>query len=263
MTTLVRAELLKVRTTKMWWGLLLGACAFTAVQALATAFTAGLDRGAGQRPTPTLADPAMVRSVYGAGFTTAYVFALVLGIIGMAGEYRHQTITPTFLATPRRGRVVAAKLVTYGVLGLGYGVVTTALAVLLGAPVVAAKGFPVRLGSDSVPQSLVLAVLGVGVWAVFGLGLGTLIRNQVAAILTAVGVTVLIAPLLTLGLTALHLDGVAKFMPGSASSAVIQGVTAEQDLTLLPWWAGLLVLLGYGGAFAILGLALTQRRDIS
>jgi ABC-2 type transport system permease protein len=219
--------------------------------------------GPGQPTLPRLDDPAMVRSVYGSGFRSAYIFALVLGIIGMAGEYRHQTITPTFLATPRRGRVVAAKLATYALIGLVFGVVTTAVAVLLGAPVIAAKGYPVRIASDAVPQTLGLAVLGVGVWAVFGLGLGTLIRNQVAAILVAVGVAVLIDPLLTLALHALHLDGVAKFLPGSASSAVIQGVGTSPDQPLLPWWGGVLVLLCYGGVFAALGAWLTRRRDIT
>lgn len=263
MSALVRAELLKVRTTRMWWGLLLGACLLTALQGLVTAFTAGLEPGPGQPRLPTLGDPSMVRSVYGAGFDSGYVFGLVLGIIGMAGEYRHQTLTPTFLATPRRSRVVLAKLLTYAGLGALYGLVTTALAVALGAAVIGAKGFPLRLGSDDVPRTLLLAVVGLAVWAVFGLGLGTLVRNQVAAILLAVGLTVVVDPLLTFGLTALDLGDVARFLPGNASNAVLQSVSGVEDLSLLPWWGGLLVLLAYGGGFAALGAAITLRRDVT
>ena len=45
----------------------------------------------------------------------ARLLALVLGVLIITGEYRHKTVTPTFLAEPRRGRVVAAKL------GVGFG----------------------------------------------------------------------------------------------------------------------------------------------
>jgi ABC-2 type transport system permease protein len=260
---LLRSELIKVRTTKMWWGLLLGAIVFTIFQALITALTAGTEPGAGQAALPSLDDPSMVRSIYGSGFGACYVFGIVLGIIGMAGEYRHQTITPTFLATPRRSRVINAKLLTYLFVGLVYGLITTVVAVVCGAIVIAAKGFDVRLTSDQVPQTILLAILGVGVWTVFGLGLGTVIRNQVAAILAAIGITILLDPLLTLGLGALDLQSVARFTPSSASQAVVQGVSSIKDLDLLPWWGGLLVLLAYGGGFAALGALGTRNRDIT
>ena len=151
---LLRAELVKVRTTRMWWGLLLGACALTIFQALISAFTAGTDPGPGQPQLPDLSDPAMVRSVYGSGFAACYIFGIVFGIIGMAGEYRHQTITPTFLVTPRRSRVIVAKLVSYFGLGLLAGLVTTVIAVVAGALVIAGKGFDTRLTSDNVPLTL-------------------------------------------------------------------------------------------------------------
>ncbi len=263
MTALLRAELVKVRTTKMWWGLLLGACALTIFQALITAFTAGVEPGPGQTQLPELDDPAMVRSVYGSGFAACYVFGIVVGIIGRAGEYRHQTITPTFLATPRRSRVVVAKLITYLGVGLFYGLVTTVIAVAAGASVIGGKGFDLRLASDDVPQTLALAVVGVGVWTVFGLGLGTLIRNQVAAILIALGVTLVLDPLLTFGLGALDLGGVARFLPSSASQAVLQGISTVEEVDLLPWWGGLLVLLTYGTLFAAIGAALSRKRDIT
>jgi ABC-2 type transport system permease protein len=263
MSVLVRAELLKVRTTRMWWGLLLGACALTIFQALIQAFTAGTDPGPGQPTLPDLSDPAMVRTVYGSGFAACYVFGIVLGVIGMAGEYRHQTITPTFLVSPRRSRVVLAKLVTYFGIGLFYGLVTTVIAVIAGASVIAGKGFDLRLTSDDVPQTLLLTLVGVGVWTVFGLGLGTLVSNQVAAILIAIGVTLVLDPLIAFGLGAAGLGSVASYLPSSASQAIVQGVTTVQDVNLLPWWGGLLVLLGYGGLFAAIGAYFVRKRDIT
>jgi ABC-2 type transport system permease protein len=259
MTALIRAELLKLRTTKMWWGLLIGALVVTAIGTLATALTAGSDPGAGP-PIPGLDDPATVRSVYGQGLG-AYIFALVLGIIGMSGEYRHQTITAAFLVTPRRTPVVVAKLVAYAFAGLIYGLAATVLAVGLGASIIAAKGYELRLTSDDVPRSVALAVLAVAVWAVYGLGLGTLLKNQVVAILVALGFTIAVEPLLTFLVNQIDLGALVKFFPGNASSAIVQGIDA--DVELLPWWGGALMLLGYGLLFSGLGALITLRRDIT
>jgi len=261
---LVRAELLKILTTRMWWGLLIGAVLFAAFAAAVTAAVAGsAEAGApGQNPVTTVAldDPAMLRSVYSQGFN-AYVFAMILGIVGMTGEYRHQTITPTFLTTPRRSRVVLAKIVTYAGMGLFYGVLATVAAVIAGAAVIVFRGYDLGLTGNAVPQTLALCVLTVGVWAVFGLGLGTLIKNQIAAILVAVGSIFVLETLLSLGLNYLELGEVAQFLPSNASSAITQPI--DQGIDLLPWWGGALVLTVYGLVFAGLGAALTLRRDIT
>ena len=81
-------------------------------------------RAPASRASPGSGDPATIRSVYAtSAFTGSYIFALVLGVTGMTGEYRYQTITPTFLATPRRAKVVLGKAGANLVVGLGYGVV--------------------------------------------------------------------------------------------------------------------------------------------
>ena len=103
-TALVRSELRKITSTRLWWGLLLGAVIYTVIQAGANAAIAGTDPGAGQPATPALDTAQAIRTVYAtSAFTGAYIFAMILGITGMTGEYRYQTITPTFLATPRPG----------------------------------------------------------------------------------------------------------------------------------------------------------------
>ncbi|MGE5719416.1 MAG: ABC transporter permease, partial [Nocardioidaceae bacterium] len=94
MTSLLRAELKKITSTRLWWGLLLGALAFSAIQSVANAVVAGMDPGGGQGTIPGLESAEAVRSVYPmAMFSGTYIFALVLGITGMTGEYRYQTIT--------------------------------------------------------------------------------------------------------------------------------------------------------------------------
>jgi ABC-2 type transport system permease protein len=129
---LVRSELRKVTSTRLWWGLLIGVVIYTAIQSGANAALAGQDPGAGQPRTPALDTAQAIRTVYaGSAFQGAYIFAMILGITGMTGEYRYQTLTPTFLATPRRPRVVVAKMLAHLVVGIGYGMAAVLVAVFV------------------------------------------------------------------------------------------------------------------------------------
>lgn len=259
---LVRSELTKILTTRLWWGLLIGMAIYTAVEAGVTAGFSGQDLGAGQPPMPGLDSSEGLLSVYAAStFSGAYLFALVLGVTGMTAEYRYETATPTFLVTPRRARVVVAKGVAHLVAGVGYGVAAGVVALLVGGTVVLIRGYDLGLGTPGLGRSLLLAVLAAAVWTLVGLGIGTLIVNQVAAVLVAVFLAFLVEPLLGLALGALDLDVVAKILPSSASAAMTS--TYSPGLDLLPWWGGALVLAGYGVVFSAVGVALTVRRDIT
>lgn len=258
---LVRSELLKVWSTRLWWGLLIGAVALTAVQAGVQAGFAGVDPGNGQA-SPGLDDPGTIRSVYaGAALAGGYILSLVLGITGMTGEYRYRTVTPTFLVTPRRARVVAAKGVAQVLFGLLYGVVTLLVALVVGGIVIVVRGHGLGYGTDGLWRSALLGIVAVGLWACIGMGLGTLIRNQVAAVMVGVFIVFLIEPLIALGLHALDADWVAKWLPSEASSALSS--PASNSIHLLPWWGGGLVMIGYAILFTVLGVALSVRRDIS
>jgi ABC-2 type transport system permease protein len=262
-TRLVRAELLKLFTTRLWWGLLIGIVAGGAAFAALTAGLAG--RGPAGQSTPGVTDPATVRSTYTAGLSIGYLIALALGIITMSGEYRHQTITSTVLSSPRRLRIVLAKLAALTVAGVGYGVVAVLAGVVVGAPIILLRGGSARLTSDGVPRALALAALAVALWAILGLGVGTLLRNQVVALLVSIGVAWLAEPLLSLGLNALDWGFVAKYLPSSATSALVSPAASGGGLTMayLPWWGAALVLLGYAVMSGALGAAVTLRRDIT
>ena len=100
MIRLVRAEWTKLFTTRVWLGLLLGACVMVGgFAALLTAFAGNPESGIPPVGTPQFEQLALAQA------TNANVLFLILGIIGMTQEYRHRTATPTFLTTPRRGRV--------------------------------------------------------------------------------------------------------------------------------------------------------------
>jgi ABC-type transport system involved in multi-copper enzyme maturation permease subunit len=260
--TLVRSEFKKISSTRLWWGLLLGAVAWTLLWAVLSAAFAGVDPGGGQETSPPLDTPEAIRSVYGAAaFTGAYIFALILGIAGMTGEYRYQTITPTFLVSPRRTGVVGAKMIAHLVMGVVFGVVGVLTAVAAGGATILIRGFELGLGLDGVWASIGLTVVAVAIWTLVGIGIGTLIRNQIAAILIAVFITFLVEPLLSFALNAAELGSVAKFMPTSASTALLS--PAEVGFDYLVWWQGGIVLLGYALLFAGLGMLLSLRRDVS
>ncbi len=264
MTALVRSELLKVFTTRLWWGLLIGVVLTSAGFAVLIALVSGLSQGDGP-PAPGLDDPAVVRGVYTAGLGTAYLFALAFGIISMAGEYRHKTMTATMLAAPRRTTVVLAKLVAVTVVGLGYGVAAIAGGVAAGALVIVIRNGELFLTSEGVPSALLLSVVAIALWAVLGLGVGTLIRNQVAALLIAVGVAWIAEPIAAFALNAAGAGRVAQYLPSQATSAIVSPSTAGAgiDINLLPWWGGALVLLGYAVVAGALGALITLRRDIT
>src|SRR3954469_11320903 len=147
MSGLVRSELTKILSTRLWWGLLAGVAVYALIQAAANAAFAGVDSGAG--PTsPGLDTAEAIRGVYASSaFAGAYIFALVIGVTGMTGEYRCETATPTFLATPRRVRVVVAKSAAHLVIGIAYGLVAVVCAFLAGGVVVLIRGHALGLGT--------------------------------------------------------------------------------------------------------------------
>jgi ABC-2 type transport system permease protein len=263
MKDLIRAELRKLFTTRAWWGMLIGVVVVSLAFAGLIAAIAGADSG-DNSGLSDLNDPATVRTIYTAGISITYLFSLAAGVLAMSGEWRHQTISATFLASPHRGRVVIAKVSGLVVLGALYGAASMVCGIGLGAPIVAARGGSTHLFSDGIPRSAGLAVLAVALWALFGLGIATLIRNQIVALLVSVGVAWIVQPILGLIISdALNRPGLAAYLPSEATSAMLSPSTGSSASDLLPWWGGALVMLAYAAVFAAVGAAVTLRRDVT
>ncbi len=266
MSALVATEMLKVRTTRSWWGMLIGLAVWAMLWSLPGAFTAGLEFSPGQQaPGPEV--DGVARSLYTSALSSfGYVFTLVLGILIISGEYRHLTVTPTFLATPRRPRVVVAKWVSCGVYSVLYGVVALGLGIAVTYLILSARGLDTNLDAAGLPRSLALALLGFVLWGLLGIGLGTLIGNQIVAILVGVGfVFVEFVATIALSFVSWGPD-LLKWFPSNATSAMLNPSTQQPDGTtfeILPWWLGLVVLLGYALVSAGVGAALTLRRDVT
>jgi ABC-2 type transport system permease protein len=258
MKGLIKSELRKLSTTWMWFGLTLGGALACGLITMIVALTSG--RRNGDNVVPPLSNIDQVRTVYGTTYGIGTLFTLILGIIVICGEFRHQTITPTVLASPRRNRVVYAKLAGTTTVSFLSGLAMGIVGISVGMIVISAKGYSVRLGNGDIQKTLALSLLGLVVWGILGLGVGTLLKNQVAAILVVLGWTFVAENLIVAGLNALKWYWFTKFLPGQASTAMVR---PRNQHHLLPWWGGTLTLLGYGVIAAAVGMFFTLRRDIS
>ncbi len=253
MIRLIQGEFAKLFSTKLWLWLLLGAFAMTA---LFMSFTIGFDGQEGN-PSPRLTTAEGQRNLFSVP-ASAGIFGLILGIIAITGEFRHQTVTPTFLATPHRGRVVIAKLTSYAVTGIGFGVATIAIAIAIALPWLSAKDISVSLGSNGIPGTMLGVVVGVAVYSLLGVGLGALVRNQIAAIVGALVYLFVVEGFVSALPT---IRDYYKYFPGGANSA-LTGAT-QPNVTLLEPYQGGLLLVAYGLVFAILGTRIAVRRDVT
>lgn len=260
--TLLAAEWRKVTTTKMAWVLTLVAVALSVVNVVPLILTASGTIPGTQLGTDLLADPAFITTALSQAGTAA-MFALILGVIAMTGEYRHMTITSTFLVEPRRGRIVAVKMLLFGILGAAMAViVTAAVTITVSVALLPFEHAPVT--AAAVGQVLVGAVVGLALYGVLGVAVGALLRSQVGAIIAAVLWILLLEPIVSALLPA-----VARWLPGGALSAAMDaGLRADFTGSLspadaLPAWLAIAVLLGYAAVFAAVASRTTVRRDIT
>ena len=202
-------------------------------------------------------DPA-VQSRAMAHVGLAAVVTLIFGILAVGGEYRHGTITDTFLSFPGRRAVIAAKLAVYGLVGAAAGLVSSAAALIATAAWWAAKGGTFHLSASGTWLTLAGGVAANCAFAVIGVGLGALIRNVTGAVALALAWIALIE-----GIAGqLVGSGLARWLPFYASEALDRS-SAPAATQLLPQWGGGLVLIGYAAVFAAAGVLVTLRRDVT
>ena len=253
MINTVRSEWTKLFTTRTWIGLLLGACVMAGGFAALFTGLAGQEQN-GQPGIPAVGTSQYETLIFSVPANTS-VLLLILGIIGMTQEYRHRTATPTFLTEPRRGRVIVAKLIAYALVAVPFALVIVAVDVLVVTVYAGARGAAPSLDADNL-QTLGASGLVLVVFAVIGVGVGALLRNQVAAIVASLVYLYVIEPIVSgIGV----LQGAYKWLPGGA----VQAITSDfQAPDLLQPWQGALLLLGYGLVAALLGTLLAVRRDV-
>lgn len=250
MNDLIRAELLKLRTTRMLYLNALGALAFVPLS-VANSITSAGDPGAG----PALTTSPGLRNVISAGSSGSLVI-LMLGVLIMAGEFRHNTATSTFLITPHRSQVVRAKMIAASIVGVVLALAASALTLAIALPWLASKDIDVDLLSGDVGLVLLGGIAATALFAVVGVGIGSMVRNQTAAVAGA-AVWVLVVE----GLLVSFKPEVGRWLPGGAASALSGVATANGGL--LPLWGAALLLTAYGLAFAAAGTQFVLNRDVT
>ena len=264
MSAVIRAELRKILSVRLWWVLLLvmmGAIAFLA-GSLALAFALGGESAQEDLP---LAGVDLALTVYTAGVSLGYVFPLAFGAILVTGEFRHRTLATSVLVEPRRPRLILGKLAAALPFALLYGLAAAVASLGVGAPTLALGDTGPMLDSPEVWRALGLSVVAMAVWMLVGVGFGTVVTSQVVIVVALIAWTQVAEPIvrIALGMWSVS-EPVARFLPGAAGEAMVgTSVYSASGLsTLLPAWAGALVLLAYGAVATVVGLATTLRRDI-
>ena len=193
------------------------------------------------------------RGLFGVG-SLAGVFSALTGVLLVTGEYRFGTIRPTFLFTPRRSRVIVAKLVASALAGLAFGVVGEALGFGLGYVCLRARGIPLALHGGSLTLLLLGTVAAVGLWGAIGASVAAIVRNQIGTIIGLLAWGFIVENLLFA-----FVPSVGRLTPGEAESA-LTGLTTNH---LLSAAAGGAVLVTWVAVLSLAGLAVTDRRDVN
>jgi ABC-2 type transport system permease protein len=239
----IEAELLKIRSTRTTIGLALGMIALTLLFALLSGL---LTKAPHLMSTQDQLGLLSIGSLSG-------VFSALAGIMLITSEYRYGTIRPTFLFSPRRSRVLAAKLAAGLLAGLAFGVAGQALGFGIGVAILDARGIPYAPGTGATALLLGGPLAASALWGAIGVGLGAILRNQVGAIIALLAWGFVVENLLFA-----FVPGVGRFAPAHAQNGLF-GLTTKH---LLSPAAGAGTLIAWTAALAAVGVVLAARRDV-
>jgi ABC-type transport system involved in multi-copper enzyme maturation permease subunit len=245
---LLASELLKLRTTRVPYVLL-------AVTVVFAGLVAATLVGAG-----ALGDDRALELAQGAGFWS--VLATVLGILVVTNEYRHGTIATTFLAEPRRRRVLGAKLATSLLAGALFALAATVAVAAVALPWLAARDEALALDGQAL-QAVGRLVVAFALSAALGAAVGAIVQSQVGAIVI-VFVWFLVVESIVGLLAALLFgevgepDPVSPYLPGTAIQGIVGGQASEFMLRAGP---SILLAGAYVAGLAALGALSMTRRD--
>jgi ABC-2 type transport system permease protein len=292
---LIRSEIRKISSTNAWWLFGIASVVITGLAMwgnLAEAagnISRARQVGATFIPRPGLSPediaaaqqrfaenhdlPLQLVNAAGSVFTSGQFFGLVLvmllGVLVVTNEFQYQTATATFLTTPHRTKVILGKVVAGVGLAMLFWLVSQAIAFTGGLLFFHNIGVTNSLGVWSVQRALLFNAAGYLLWAVFGLGLGTLIRSQIGSVVTGMAIYLVgyvggIGVFMLIRTYLIHGDWVltaAVALPPIASQIMISPEKLYEQSAA--WWVGALVMIGWSLLAGAIGVLLTRRRDIS
>ena len=243
MIDLVAGEWLKLRTTRLLHGMI------PATLAISSAAVAGVVLAADD-PSALESSEGIRRVLSVTG--TGALLVLLVGVMISAGEYRFGTAADTFLTTPRRHQVVGAKLAVGAGIGLAVGLFTSVACVGIASLLYSVEGATFPFGDGDVWLTLAGTLAYTTLFAVIGVGLGSLVRDQTLAVAVALAWFALVEH------TLVNLaPDIGRWLPAAAGQAIVR---TPLDGLLSPL-AGAALLAAYGTAIAVAGIWVTATRD--
>jgi ABC-2 type transport system permease protein len=240
-TRLVQGELIKVRTTRTALG-------FASASVLLVVAVVLLSTLAGD--PKTIDDKLDALNVGG----VLSIPLLIFGIVGATGEFRHHTLAPAVLIAPDRVRLTLARLIAYVATALGVAVIMLAVGMAIGLPILAGQPGPDHGGHEYL-RLIGGGLLAVGLTAALGVGVGVLLRNQVAAVVGSLVWLFILEPLIPLAS-----DEVSKY--GVLNSAGSLGIGGGHQSDTPTFAGALAALVAWTAAFVVAGVLVDRRRDV-
>jgi ABC-2 type transport system permease protein len=238
----LRSELLKQRSTQTTLYLFLAMFGLVALAVTMHVLALGAD---------DLSTRTHQLEVFQVGTRAGMLFAGLAGAIAVTAEIRYGTIRPTFLVTPRRGPVLAAKLAIGTLVGLVFGLLAELLMAADATVAYAARGIDNELTGGDYVQLLAGGAAAAALWAAAGVGIGALVRNQVA-VLVGLCAWMFLVESVSEG----FVPDFGRLLPGGAGLA-LAGNSDELSAAV-----GALLLILYAAAASAAGWLATLRRDV-
>ena len=249
MTAIVRSELLKIRTTRGWWAYLLVLVGLVGIGTAAEVGSRSVDERRGLDFQLALVDLIGITSL----------LAIILGITMVTTEFRHGTITPTLLATPGRERVLAAKAVAGVLVAVLFAVLAILVVVVVASIWTAIDGGQLALTDRDVVERAGKTLLGVVLWLLLGIAIGSVVHSQVTALVGTLVWLFLVETLLVGLLGLLDAEGIGEYLPFHA----LDGADGTGGDNLLDYGPALAVTCGWIALLGAAGFVRTRRRDIT
>ena len=257
----IRIELLKLTTVRLTYGLLAFAAALTAIFSAVEASRAGKVSGVAPLDTYSGLSTIVTDGVWG------LIFAAMLGVTISSGEFRHQTATLTYLATPNRSLVLAAKTVAGAAGGAVFGLVVYLAATGVGLGFVAGHRYPVSIGAVTVVRFALGHLVGGALMGGLGAVLGSLVRSQLAAVIGVFVWSIILESLIGGLFTSVRpylpytaATSLAGTALGTAGFGPSRAVSAGAPL---PFAAATALPVGLAAVLALVASRTTLRQDIT
>ncbi len=259
MVNILKSELLKIVYLRSNWFLLIAAALFGVLNTVATAFA--IDSDSGNFGLPNTETQTGVDSVY-ANSVGSYIFALIVGILMVTGEFKHGTAIGTFLATPRRNMVLAAKVITGSIVGMAIQLISFIAAIAGAALYLSAQPNSASPTDGRWLLYLSTALLSGAVLGIVGIGIGALIKSQAIAITGS-----LLWLFILEGLITIFLPSIGKYLRSGAITGMLDFEIGPNSFdydpnNYLSPSLSVLVLIGYGVIFTLIAARTTLRKDI-